>query len=212
MKKPDLERPSCRKPQYLSISSGTKLLHRAIVVEHLEERFQAQDVAVGFAFLRYTEPHTAMEVLLALLRQFTQAHDGVLSVIRPIYERITAKEGAKLNESDILTILREIASFLSNVYVVLDGLDEASDEVKDRLLPVLASSGVNLLILSRPLEMYTYHTPDATCLFIQARTDDIGLYVEDQVRGSARLQSILRGRPELVKLLCDRVKEKSDGM
>lgn len=45
-------------------------------------------MAIGFAFLRYTEPHTALEVLSALLSQFAEAHDGVFSIIRSVYERI----------------------------------------------------------------------------------------------------------------------------
>lgn len=169
-------------------------------------------MAIAFAFLRYTEPHTSLEVLSALLSQFAEAHDGACATIRRVYDRIIAKKGAKLKESDMISIFRDIVSSLSKVYVVLDGLDEASDELKNRLLRTLVSSGVNLLILSRPLEIFTHHTPDAIRLSIQARTEDIGRYVEDQVNQSARLQSILRGKPELVKLLCERVKEKSDGM
>lgn len=134
------------------------------------------------------------------------------SLIHSFYSQSVAKKGAELLESDMIEGLEKIAGALGVLYIVIDGLDEANDQVKDSLLEVLVTSKTNLLILSRPLDLYIHHTPDALFVSIQARMEDIELYVTNQVKRSSRLKAVLQGRPELVTELSTRIKEKANGM
>jgi len=101
---------------------------------------------------------------------------------------------------------------MAKVFVLVDGLDEATNEAKDGLMNILPTLGANILITSRPLELYATRTPGALHISIQARAEDIATYVEERVNGSARLVSILRSDVSLAELLHTRVKEKSQGM
>ena len=89
---------------------------------------------------------------------------------------------------------------------------EASEEVKDGLLEALGSCGVNLLLLSRPLDLFTHHTPEAHFLSVQAQTEDIRLYVADHIKRNSRLKAILQGKPDAAEKLSTRIKEKANGM
>lgn len=105
-----------------------------------------------------------------------------------------------------------ITSGLARVFVVLDGLDEASEEVRDELLQELPSTNVNLLIMSRPLDLYTPLLPNATHIRIQAHPEDISVFIQEHFKKHVRLRAIAQGNPELVTELSARVQEKSGGM
>lgn len=112
----------------------------------------------------------------------------------------------------MVAAIREIARRLEEVHVFVDGLDEASDEVRDQLLEALAPSGVNLIIFSRPLDLFTHHTPNALFISIQAQTEDIEVYVREAVKRSSRLQSLLGDRSDKVTELCEKINRRSEGM
>ncbi|TEB24208.1 ankyrin [Coprinellus micaceus] len=192
--------------------SGKSVL-AAIAIEYLEKHnIASKDLGIAFAFIRYTESRTLRDILSSLIAQLVEGSYMACSLIHSFYSQSIAKEGAELLESDMIEGLEKIAGALGVVHIVIDGLDEANDQVKDSLLEVLVTSKTNLLILSRPLDLYIHHTPDALFVSIQAQTADIELYVTDQVKRSSRLNAVLQGRPELVKELSTRIKEKANGM
>ena len=189
------------------------MYHRAIAVEYLEKSTAvSRDVAIAFAFIRYNDRHTLRDILSSLLAQLVEGNDTACTLVHSLYSQTVAKVGVELLESDMAGALKRITKALGMVYIVLDGMDEANDQVKDRLLEALVTSGANLLILSRPLDLYTHHTPGALFVSIQAQTEDIGLYVADQVERNSRLKAILHGKPELAEKLSSRIKEKANGM
>lgn len=105
-----------------------------------------------------------------------------------------------------------LANMFAKLFVVVDGLDEVDDGTKEDLLQSLPSLGGNLLIASRPLDLFKGLLPNALHVPIQARTEDIRLLVLERIQRSPRLKSILRNKPDLVEKLSDRIKEKSQGM
>lgn len=147
--------------------------------------------------------------------QLVRSSDLACATFWPIYSRVAAKTASKtiiISSSDLERVFRDLAGKLEMLYVVIDGLDEAGDEVKDKLLEVLVPSGVNLLILSRPLDPFTHHAPNAFFVSIQAQTEDIDLYVRTEVQRSSRLQALIGGRPETITELCEKIARQSEGM
>lgn len=185
-------------------------------MEHLKKQFKSRyDVAICYAFLRYDNPHSAVEVLVAFLSQMVASHEQALAVVRPIHDAIILmeREGSELPDPDIATLLRRVVGLFAKVFVVIDGFDEASSNVKDDLLELLLPLGVNLLIFSRDseLEMFTDQTPGAGQTRIEALPEDVAAFVAGQIKKNSRLRTILRG-PGLLKRLQDRVQEMSQGM
>jgi hypothetical protein len=128
----------------------------------------SRDVALAFAFIRYNERHTLRDILSSLLAQLVEGNDTACTLVHSLYSQTVAKVRVELLESDMTDALKRITRALGMVYIVLDGMDEASNQVKDGLLEALVRSGANLLILSRPLDLYTHHTPNALFVSIQA--------------------------------------------
>lgn len=185
----------------------------SVSIYDLQHRFSGrEDVAVVYAYLRYSERRSYPDILASLLSQLVESHwEVAYPHIAPLYEH-HLKTGDNITELELESALRSVCSALEKVFVVVDGLDEVDDEIKEALLQTLPSLGVSLLIVSRPLDLFTCYTPDAIFLSIQARTEDIGLLVLDKINKSARLKAILRGNAGLIDRLSSRIKEKSKGM
>lgn len=185
---------------------------RAISVEHLEKTYAGRgDSAVTFAFLRYNEGHTVRDVVAGLLGQLVSGNEIAFTILEKMY--IDARRaGADPAERILLTVLGEVARTLERLFVALDGLDEAMDSVKDGLLRLLPPMGVNLLITSRPLPLYVRHIPDRMPVSIQARTEDIAVFVSELIKRDSCLSEIMEGRPDLIGKLSKRIKESSQGM
>ena len=176
------------------------------------------DVAVAHVFLRYADRDTyaPKDIYPSLLGQIIQTNDRAFAALRPSFHGCKGNDGKfldKLTQKEILKSLATATQQLTKVFIVIDGLDEASDAVQNSLLSELPRLGVNMLIMSRPLgELFKSHTPNALHVPIQARSHDINLLVRDRVRESGKLQSILKNDPELVTQLCARVNQRSQGM
>lgn len=181
-------------------------------MDHLERTYSGQeDVGVSFAFLRYNERHTTRDIIAALVCQLVNENCAAYAIVESVYAR-ARRIGADPAEADLLASLTDIRRALSKLFVVLDGLDEAVDDVKDELLRALPSIGANLLITARPLPLFLHHMPLARHIEIQARTEDIAVFVQGQIRRNSRLREVLHNKHELRAKLSSRVKESSRGM
>lgn len=184
---------------------------RSTSIEHLQQSIAPHSrIAIAYAYLRYSEKRTVRDILVALLHQLLATDDALVEIEQSFHQM--KQDGTSYTAKEIISIIKNIVSCLAKVYAVVDGLDEASDEVKDGLLQALPPLGLNLLIFSRHLEMFACHTPDAIKVSIQARTDDIALYISEQFEKNARLKALLGGRPDLAEELSNRIKNQADGM
>ncbi|KAF5331962.1 hypothetical protein D9611_008863 [Ephemerocybe angulata] len=178
--------------------------------KHLTDTFQGdKGVAVLGVFLRYNERCALRDVFAALLCQLVKGHQCAYVYMKAVYARTQA---TGIVEQDLVEALRDIFGALDRVFVVIDGLDEVDDEVRDGLLHVLPSLGANVLILSRPLELCWNHVPGALRLRAEARNEDIDLFVEAKIKLSSKLQAILNGDHVLIGRLKARVRASADGM
>ncbi|KAF6744462.1 ankyrin repeat-containing domain protein [Ephemerocybe angulata] len=189
--------------------SGKTILS-SFSLKYLKEKFAGtQYVAVVGAFLRYTEDRSTRDILAGLIRQLVERHEQAYNYMKTIY--FTAQNEV-LSEAELVEVFQGAVGLFSKVFIVIDGLDEANDIVKDGLLRVLPSLGANALITSRPLDLFKHHIPDALHILIEARTGDIDIFVQETIKTNSRLGAIIRGDPSLVELLKSRIKESSKGM
>ncbi|KAF6741454.1 hypothetical protein DFP72DRAFT_268468 [Ephemerocybe angulata] len=187
-----------------------KTLLSSTSVEHLREIFAGgHGLAVVCAFIRYTEQPTARDITAGLIRQLIGSH---LCARRHMENLYIQNQKMELSERELVKALHQIVGLLSKVFIIIDGLDEAEDAVKDALLRTLPTLGANVLIMSRPLELYAHCIPHALHVSIEARTEDIDRFVDDQIQRNSRLQAIVRGDPTLIERLKARIRESSNGM
>jgi hypothetical protein len=168
-------------------------------------------VGAVYAYLRYSEERRHRDIIAAFVAQLVETRDIAFAHLKPKYLRAKVS-GNPLTEREVIQVMEGLANMFAKLFVVVDGLDEVDDGTKEDLLQSLPSLGGNLLIASRPLDLFKGLLPNALHVPIQARTEDIRLLVLERIQRSPRLKSILRNKPDLVEKLSDRIKEKSQGM
>ncbi|KAF6753259.1 hypothetical protein DFP72DRAFT_427487 [Ephemerocybe angulata] len=192
--------------------SGKTIL-ASISIEYLEEIFSGRtDVAILYAFLRYSEKPSLLQIIAGLLTQLVSCHNIALAHLLPAYKRAKTHRD-ELSCSEAVNFLRGSLALFSETFIVIDGLDEVDDATKDGLLRVLIPLNVHILFTCRPLELFmNHHTPWALHIPVQAQTTDIEIYVAERIKESTTLASILSERPDIEERFTALIKEKSKGM
>ncbi|KAF6747117.1 hypothetical protein DFP72DRAFT_611641 [Ephemerocybe angulata] len=180
-------------------------------LESLRQIFQGHEgVAVVGAYIRYTEQPPLRDIFAGLLSQLVKNHTCAYHYMKHVYT--SGKQNNDLPEIDMVRAFQDVVRLLSKVFLIIDGLDEADNAVKDGLLKLIPWLGCNVLITSRPLDLYAHHLPHALYVSIQAHTEDIDHFVEETIKSNSRLKAILRGKSALKEQLKLRVRETSKGM
>jgi hypothetical protein len=167
------------------------------VVNYLRRQVRQSSVGVGvgigFIYFKYNSPEqTLCNVLASILVQLAQGQPNLPDHLRDLYQRCQ-----DINIAPSLTDLSEalpisIEAF-SEVYFVLDALDECSDEVRwgtvGRLRELSESQPkVRILILSRFLGDIGEELKEFERLEIKAHQDDIELFIDGQIQKSPNLR------------------------
>ncbi|KAF6753254.1 hypothetical protein DFP72DRAFT_427271 [Ephemerocybe angulata] len=192
--------------------SGKTIL-ASISVEHLEEKFSGRaDIAILYAFLRYSEKPNLLQIIAGLLTQLVRGHRVAFSHLLSTYLRARIHQD-ELSCSDAAKLLKGSLNLFSDAFIIIDGLDEVDDPTKDGLLDLLTSLDAHILLTCRPLELFMRrHTPSALHIPVQAQTRDIRVYVTKRVTQSTRLFSILSEHPDIAEKFTALIQEKSKGM
>ncbi|KAF6761389.1 hypothetical protein DFP72DRAFT_39235 [Ephemerocybe angulata] len=192
--------------------SGKTIL-ASISVEHLEEKFSGRaDIAILYAFLRYSEKPTLLKIVAGFLTQLVRCHRVAFSHLLPTYLRAKMHQD-ELSCSEAVKLLKGSLGLFADAFIVIDGLDEVHDTTKNGLLDVLTSLHVHILLTCRPLELFMHHyTPRALHILVQAQTRDIEVYVAERIKESAKLAFILLEHPNIEERFTAWIKEKSKGM
>ncbi|RXW15115.1 hypothetical protein EST38_g10739 [Candolleomyces aberdarensis] len=191
-----------------------KTILSAIIVDHLQKEFSSQKrVPVIFAYCRYTEKYPTSQFLAAWIRQLLEYDPATLRYISEMFA-IHQRQDTWPSEAELHELLSFICAAFEKVYIVLDGLDEAQEDVKIRLLEEINTLPPNarILIMSRPLKSFECLVRGAVYVNIEARNEDIELFVEKKIAQMPRLQTMLAGKDGEMHRICKAIKEKSGGM
>ena len=131
---------------------------RSIVVDHLRRQLQQKKVegytGVAVIYLKYNEPdQTVGNLLASLLKQLAQQRKELPSVLVDLYERYN-DQSVSASLDDIFETLLLLIKTYTEVYFIVDALDECSDELRWDLVEKLRACTfkARLMITSRFLE------------------------------------------------------------
>ncbi|RXW16981.1 hypothetical protein EST38_g8870 [Candolleomyces aberdarensis] len=191
-----------------------KTILSALIADHLQKEFSSQKrVPVIFAYCRYTEKYPTSQFLAAWIRQLLEYDPATLQHISETFA-IHQRQDTWPSQAELHELLSAICSGFEKVYIVLDGLDEAQEDVKIQLLEEINTlpSNTRTLIMSRPLKSFECLVRSAVSINIEARNEDIELFVEKKIAQMPRLQTMLAGKDGEKERICKAIKEKSGGM
>ena len=134
----------------------------------------------------------------------------------PIYERCKVTKSRPTLEEYLGVLNTLCAQGFSSIYVVIDALDECTEENDARRILLRECQRpqhcIHLLVTSRHIPIISQQLSNAVRLEVEAMDEDIMSYVEERISGSERLSMLIPKDAELKESLKRSVTEKASGM
>ena len=154
--------------------------------------------------------------MAALCQQLlTQCPADGVKAVEDLHQR-HAPQKTRPSMDEYIQLLCGMSRYFTNVYVVLDALDESPQkyETRPQLLTALKKlqDRLSLVIFSRPLPELYDTLPSAKHLTVKSQDQDIACYVIDRLSRSENMQKHFVRDPNLKQRILDVVTSKSRGM
>ena len=175
------------------IPGAGKTVLSAICVEHLQTLFgEDAEVAIVCQFYVYKRQgeQTPLRLTSNLLKQIYQQHLGHAPELQTLYER-HSRAGTRPSLKEIVEIILVLSAGFRRIFLILDALDENTDEEGGRTLFLselfkLQSHTINrlsILITSRPVPAITNLPHFVACVRaeIRASDSDVDKYLSTQL-------------------------------
>ncbi|KAJ7453087.1 ankyrin repeat-containing domain protein [Mycena latifolia] len=193
-----------------------KTVLASIVVDNLRTNAGSMSTGVAVLYLNHKETgaQSPSNLLAGLWRQLV-LEKPLSSAVHQLYRK-HREPRTRPSLEEIHGALRSTISQYSEVFLVVDALDEYPEEQRDVLLRKLFTLGstVNLLLTSRPHINIDniIGSADIENLEIRATEDDVRQYIEAQILKSSRLSKHIKNCPDLRNKIERRIVGRSDGM
>jgi hypothetical protein len=184
---------------------------RSIIINDLRAR-SAPNVAVVFFYFKYTDPVTLVQILEALLAQLASVRLSTHSSVQTLEDH-RAKRTRPSRDQLLSALQHEISSY-SDIYIVIDALDELHDELLHDFVNILRSfpKSAHIVITSRDIPSISTIFPDDDRLDILADKHDMRTYIEEQLVRPGMLSRQVNMAPSIKEQVVAGVIEKARGM
>lgn len=188
------------------------------MVNRLREQFK-DDTRFGVAciFCNYKEKdaQTPTSLLASLWMQLVE-HPGSLSAdVVDLYKKCVDR-GTRPLLSEVSRILQSEICKCSNVFVVLDALDEysESDGTRQLFLAELRRliPNISLSVTSRDITNVEQEFQNAVRLEIRANDKDLRSYLRSRIEGQPQIKRYIQKDGTLQDTILDTIVEKANGM
>jgi len=113
----------------------------------------------------------------------------------------------------LLELFQKLVGLFNQAYIIIDAVDEASDDTRNHFLRALLPLQANLLLTSRPSNLSKHLPQHALVVYIDdLNQQDIKHFIDTQLQQLTRLLDLLRGREELGQVIRAKLTKKSNGM
>ncbi|SJL14339.1 uncharacterized protein ARMOST_17795 [Armillaria ostoyae] len=192
-----------------------KTILASIIIDHLQslpvEHEKKTPVLSIFCDYRSAAAQTVANLLCSVLKQLGQGH-GFSSPTMSLYSQCL-RDGTRPSFKTLAEVLSRELKLFDRVYIVLDALDEFTDDNRGVLINTMRSLGdnIHLLVTSRYIGTVTSLFEKDIRLDIQAADDDIKSYIKSRL-SCGRLSRHIKGQGDLHKAILTGVAEKARGM
>ena len=207
---------SGRSPALLcfGIPGAGKTIIASVAIEHLRSTRNSKGLRVAFLYCNYRmrENQGAKNLLAVLLRQLAEQCASVPESVKELYASCKRKKTGP-SFSEILDTLSRVIGSQERAFLVIDALDECSDEARKTLLTKLQelrrNTKTSVMATSRPHGLLEREFEGDARLEIRAVERDIDLYLDGQLKG---LSECVTGNDALQKTIKKCVAEAAGGM
>ncbi|KAI4218157.1 MAG: hypothetical protein L6R36_009100 [Xanthoria steineri] len=196
------------------IPGAGKSVLASVVIDFLRERHKGQDsVGVAGVYCNFKERDSqSPENLLAAC--YAQLAPQTLPQTMIDLHRTHRTENTRPNRQEIFGALEHCITQLRTAYLVVDAVDECSEDVRNTLMKCFRSlpEQIRLLVTTRHIDEILLNFRDSPRVEIRANPDDLKKYVASRIESNRRLESHVRNHASLLQDICDKVTAKADGM
>ncbi|KAI9859761.1 MAG: hypothetical protein M1813_006478 [Trichoglossum hirsutum] len=199
------------------IPGAGKTVLTSIIVNHLRrERAEHSKCSIGIAviYLKYNDPEQTLDNLLgSLLRQLVQESEAIPPALLELYEHHRDRNTSPSPDEISETLSSAIENF-GEVFFVVDGLDECSDDLRWELVEQLQrfQPKLHLLITSRYLDSIDEELQGFERFEVTANRADIELFIDHQILKNRNLRKIVGKSSSLRTDIKDAVVKTAEGM
>ncbi|KAL3471355.1 hypothetical protein BJX99DRAFT_263375 [Aspergillus californicus] len=184
------------------IPGAGKTVITSIIVEDLRKQArQNNNIGVAFMYLKYNQPDQTFGNVIGSLLQQLLAPSGVpvSESLRKTFEGSrgpTAGDTVALN--DLLGEMKHGMQYYQQVFIIVDALDECSDQFRWQLVEFLQGLNCHLIVTSRIPDHMDEELGDFKRVEIRANKADIELYIDNEInKDKRRLLKFMTRRPSL---------------
>ncbi|KAJ7158283.1 ankyrin repeat-containing domain protein [Mycena crocata] len=192
------------------IPGAGKTVLASVVVDHLTKNGKNNNIGVACIYLNHKETtaQTPSNLLAAVWRQLV-LNNPIAEVLKLF--RMHSKKRTRPELAEIHDVLRSVVAQWAKVYIVVDALDETSEDTRKTLLDYLTKLGptVCLMLTSRPNISLPKINPDI--LEIHVPEDDIQTYVKEQINNSGDLALVVESS-DFRDIIIAKIVDNVDGM
>lgn len=191
------------------------------MVEFLERDLPIRGVALAFVYCNHKEKlsQTIEYFVGAIVRQLVERKAIIPEYVRTLYGNHRGK-GTNPTLAEYLELLQSLAKECSEVYIVIDALDECVEKngqpIWSNLIKKLQASIVNLNLLYTSRDMEIRDTAgifrNSTVIPIRATETDIRTYAREQLQSNDDLLQFCQQDPSLQEDILQAIVSKAEEM
>lgn len=169
---------------------------------------------IAVIYLRYNEPEQTLENILgSILEQLAQDHKSTPQILRDLYES-QRERNTPPRLDDIFSALTQIIQGYDELVLVLDALDECTEQLRWDLTERIMSlqPKVRLLITSRYLDAIEDELGGFDRFEIKANRADVELFIDYQIRRNRNLKRLIDRSPSLRQDIKEAVVKTAENM
>jgi hypothetical protein len=163
----------------------------------LRKEIRTKEVGLAIVYLKYNDPQQSVRsVLGSILVQLVQGLDSVPASLQQLYDKHQVqKSSASLGE--LVDQLQITCSLFQRIFLIIDALDECTDEMRWDLMDHLRSLGghLHLLVMSRFLDTIDKELEDFDRLEIKANKADLEIFIDHHIQKNKNLRQIMTKSP-----------------
>ncbi|KAL8669376.1 MAG: hypothetical protein Q9168_006037 [Polycauliona sp. 1 TL-2023] len=200
------------------IPGAGKTILASFVVDFLRTKQRKSSGSVGVAAIycnfKEREMQTSLTLLAGACAQLIQdSMQPLPDALKYLHNR-HEPSGTRPSSEEIRRVFDDVVRSCNNIYIVVDAVDECSEEVRNTLVPALKAlpDNVRILITTRPIHEITHLFPSSPKLEIRATDTDLTKYISSRIANNSRLARHVHGHLTLEHDICTLIKAKADGM
>ena len=184
------------------------------VIDYISRDITKGDVGIAYIYCNYKDAsQTGISFVASLLQQMLQQRPGTSPEVTALYEQHFPRNTTPALPEYAKLLQQQVLCF-SDVYLIIDALDECPDNARNEVLDEInrLPSNVHFLATSRHIPTIERKFRDVPRLEIKARDEDIMTYLTNWIDEKDACGGLIGADLTLRDTVISTIIEKADGM